>query len=168
MTTEHQSEPEAVSWAEFWGERRNENVELLDAFCGRLALSICELEHRNAVESTDQQHGPQRHDGTPCDSCFGTAVDLMWGFLAEAFQIFGKRAYEAGRAGESELTAAELSVTGIGHFAQAKTNKVDNEPAYLAGFRSSKADLCALAEYYVNEMYEERWYKLFQGDGGAM
>ncbi len=108
------------SWGTFWGERSDTNVELLDYFSEQLALSICESLYRNAETSTDQ-HGPHRFGGAACEECSFVAFDLLWGVLADAFRIFGKKAYEAGRAGKSELTAADLSVIGIGQLARDKT-----------------------------------------------
>jgi len=120
MSTGHQGESEVDSWATFWGERTDENVELLDCFAEQLTLSICESQYRNADTSADQ-HGPHKFGGTACEACCAAAYDLLWEFLADAFRIFGMKAYEAGRAGKSELTAADLSVTGIGQLAHDRT-----------------------------------------------
>ena len=115
-----QGESEVDSWGTFWGERTDENVELLDYFSEQLTLSICEARYRNAGTSTNQ-HGPHRFGGAACEECSFLAFDLLWGVLADAFRIFGKKAYEAGRAGKSESTAADLSVIGIGQLARDKS-----------------------------------------------
>jgi hypothetical protein len=106
------------SWAEFWGERTDENAELLDKFCWQLAVWICEGQYRNALTCTDQ-HGPSRwNDGWPCDACYATAFDLLWSFLADAFRAFGREAYCAGAEGDSIEAAAEQAIVGIGELAQ--------------------------------------------------
>jgi hypothetical protein len=54
----------------------------------------------------------------PCDACYETAVDLLWGLLADPFRAFGREAYCAGAEGKPESAAAERAIAGIGKLAQ--------------------------------------------------
>jgi hypothetical protein len=115
MNTTDEDELMEESSAEFWGERTDENVGLLDDFCWQLAVWICEGQYRHAVTYTDQHAPPERNDGWPCDACYETAI---WGFLADAFRVFGREAYCAGAEGDSKQAAAEQAIMGIGKLAQ--------------------------------------------------
>jgi hypothetical protein len=101
------------SWPEFWGERTDANIELLDAFCWQLAVWICERQYRSGLTSPGE-HGPERFDGAACEACYDTAFELLTGPLADTFRIFGRAAYEAGRTGESETIAAEAAIDVVG------------------------------------------------------
>ncbi len=63
-------------------------------------------------------HSPQRFDGAACEACYDIAFELVAGPLADALRIFGRAAYNAGQAHESETTAAERAIIAVGQFAQ--------------------------------------------------
>jgi hypothetical protein len=101
MTTQgYHTNPLPPRWEDFWTERTDENIAMLDDLCYQLALWICEYRCQGVY-------------GQFCDRCYDIVFDLLSESLAEAFTVFGRAAYRTGRKGLAEHLAAEDATNAL-------------------------------------------------------
>jgi hypothetical protein len=105
-------------WEDFWTERTDETIAMLDDVCYQLALWTCEYRCQGVYgqfcdQCYDVVFDLLSESLAEADRCYDIVFDLLSESLAEAFTVFGRAAYRTGRKGLAEHLAAEDATNAL-------------------------------------------------------
>ncbi len=123
QSTRQEHEGDYTDWHSFRPEWNEATILALKDFYNQFAMWLCRTEATQ--ERLKRNHTECITSGEPCMSCFSTSYRLVRAQLLDAFFLFGKVAFEAGRENLPETEAAEMAFTALGRQARFERNLED-------------------------------------------